>query len=275
MIFVYDLPNWVLGLSIVSVVLALSFAGYFVFHRWCHSACTEENKSVAMGILGVVATINSLLLAFSAVSVWESFGNADQAVMAESNMVGALARDLAVYDLPESRVVRGMLRQYVDMVVRVEWPEMREGRASVDTWDHFDRMFAATGRIRADSPTHAVLLPEIWARINDLLQARRTRLYTSQASVPGTLWAVVLVGTASCMLTMYVLPKSGFNLAMIGRMALSIGLVFFFIIAMDRPFAGKESISAHAFETTIENMDRWDATIAPALRGPSSVESTR
>ena len=54
-------------------------------------------------------TINSLLLAFSAVSVWEAFSSADGAVTQEANTVSALARDLAVYDSAESRHARQML----------------------------------------------------------------------------------------------------------------------------------------------------------------------
>jgi hypothetical protein len=40
--------------------------------------------------------------------------------------------------------------------------------------------------------------------------------------------------------TTYVLPPTRFHAAMIGALALSIGLVFYFVVAMDRPFAGKE-----------------------------------
>ena len=49
---------------------------------------------------------------------------------------------------------------------------------------------------------------------------------------------------------------------MIGLLATSIGLVFYLIIVMDRPFAGEESIRAEPFETAIENMQRWDVEIA-------------
>jgi hypothetical protein len=41
-------------------------------------------------------------------------------------------------------------------------------------------------------------------------------------------------------------------------------LVFFLIVAMDRPFAGKESISAAPFELAIENMRRWNAEVMGA-----------
>jgi hypothetical protein len=264
MLFLYDLPNWLMGVFIVATVLAVSYGGYFAFHRLWRPAFTGDHTSVAMAVLGVVATINSLLLAFSAISVWDSFGSAELAVVQEANSISALARDLAVYDSEESRKVRRMLRDYTEMVVKVEWREMRTGQANSDVWNTFDRMFQAIGTIEPDTPRRAALLPEIWLRTNELLKERRSRLYTSESEVPGTLWAVVLIGTVLTIVTTFVLPPTRFYLFMVGLVALSIGLVFFLVIAMDRPFAGKESISPAPFEVAIDDMQEWDSVIAPA-----------
>lgn len=261
--FLYDLPHWLLGIVIVAMVVIPTYAGYFLFHRYFASACTEENKGVAMAVLAVVATVNSLLLAFSAVSVWESFSNAEEAVVMEANSLASLARDLAVYDTTESRHVRTMLRKYADMVIALEWPDMREGRANMETWNYFDSIVLATGTIRADTPTKEALLREIWNKMNQLVNDRRTRVYTSQAHVPNTLWAVVVIGTILAVMTTFVLPKTGFNLLMIGVLSISIGLVFFFIVAMDRPFVGAESMSPWPLESSIQNIDRWDKVIQP------------
>ena len=231
MLFLYDLPNWLMGASIIATIVVLSYAGYFAFHRMWRPAFTDDNKSVAMAVLSVVATVNSLLLAFSAVSVWESFGSAEAAVVQEANSVSALARDLAVYDSAESREARRQLRAYTDMVVKVEWRDMQRGQANTDVWNAFDRMFLVIGTIEPDTPRRTALLPEIWARTNELLKQRRSRLYTSESEVPGTLWAVVLIGTVLTIGTTFVLPPTRFPLWMIGLLALSIGLVFYLIIA--------------------------------------------
>jgi hypothetical protein len=262
MLFLYDIPNWLMGVAIIGTTMVLSYAGYFAFHRIWRPVFTDDNKSVAMAVLAVIATINSLLLAFSAISVWESFGSADEAVVEEANTVGALARDLAVFDSAESREARRMLREYAEKVVSTEWNDMRRGEANIDVWNSFDRMFLAIGHIEPDTPRRAALMAEIWLRTNELLKERRSRLYTSASEVPGTLWAVVLIGTVLTIAMTFVLPPIRFNLWMIGVLTLSIGLVFYLIIAMDRPFAGEESISPAPFVSAIDNMQRWDSEIA-------------
>lgn len=258
MLVLYDLPNWLVGLLISGGAVVLSLGAYFLFLRLTHADFTDEDRSHAIAVLAVVATINSLLLAFSAVSVWESFGAAEEAVVHEADTIGELARDLAVFDSEESRRARTQLREYSRLVIDKEWMEMRTGGASEDAWRAVDNLFRTLATIEPDTPKRVALLPEMWARTNELLGHRRDRLFISQAEVPGTLWAVVLAGTVLTMMTTFVLPLRGFNIAMIGGLGFAIGLVFYFIIAMDRPFAGEESISPAPFQSAIDNMQRWD-----------------
>jgi len=183
-------------------------------------------------------------------------------VVQEANTVSELARDLAVFDSAQSREVRRQLRDYTRMVVTVEWRDMQHGQANVEVWNTFDRMFLAVGAIEPDTPRRVALLSEIWARTNELVKERRSRLHTSESAVPGTLWAVVLIGTVLTIATTFVLSPTRFHLVMVGMTALSIGLVLFLIVAMDRPFTGEQSISAEPFELAIGNMERWDSVIA-------------
>ena len=263
MIFLYDFPDWLLGVVVISAVVIVAFAGYFLFHRVFQPVFTDDNKAVALVVLTVIATVNSLLLAFSAIDVWEAFGAAEQAVVQEANSVSELGRDLAVYDSRESREARGMLRDYTEKVIAVEWLDMQQGHSNIDVWNRFDRMFLKLGTLEPDTPKRTVLLREIWARANELLKERRSRIFTSESAVPGTLWAVILLGAMITLVATYVLPPTIFHMWMVGLLALSLGLIFFLIVAMDRPFAGKESVSPEPFTLAIENLQRWDAVIQP------------
>ena len=60
----------------------------------------------------------------------------------------------------------------------------------------------------------------------------------------------------------FYLPLTRFNGIMVAALAMSLGLVLFFLIALDRPFAGRESVSPQPFLGALENMDHWDAATA-------------
>lgn len=259
---VYDMPHWLLGALISLGTVVICLVAYALFRRLSAVEFSDDDRGVALSVLGVVATITSLLLAFSAVSVWESFGNAEEAVVEEGDTLAQLGRDLSVFGTPEAAEAREDLRAYVRLVVDEEWNLMRQGQASEAAWGAADELFRAVGRIEVTTGRQEALLPEVFARTNELIAHRRDRLQTAQAEVPGTLWIVVLAGTVLTMLTLFVLPPTAFNTSMVAGVAFGFGLVFFFIIAMDRPFAGKESISPDAFQSTLEHMDQWDKETA-------------
>lgn len=260
-LFLYSIPNWLLGSLISGLAVVFTLTGYWLFRRVAKHEFSDDERGLAMAVLGVVATINSLLLAFSAVSVWEAFGTAEDAVIAEGDTIAQLSRDLAVFGTPEADEARNRLLRYTRMVVDTEWPLMRAGEMSEETWVAADSTFRAIARLDPDTPKRVALLPEIWEKANEMVAHRRDRLQMTEAEVPSTLWLVVFAGTLLTMFTVFVLPATRFNITVIGGLAASMGLVFFFIIAMDRPFAGEESIGPEPFVSAIDNIERWDREV--------------
>lgn len=264
----YDLPNGLLGLLICGGWTAIGLAGYFAFHRVCRVQFADSEKNLAVALLAVVATVNSLLLAFSAISVWESYGQADKAVRGEAVTIGALARNLAVFGTAESRTAHGLLSGYARTVLEDEWPAMRSGQPSETAWSAFEQVFNAVGHLDPTTPHETALMPQVWTLTNELLKYRRERLYASEAEVPSTLWIVVVAGTLLTIATTYVFPRTAFNATAVGLLSLSLGLVFFFIVAMDRPFAGSESIGPGPIASALSKMERWNHEALKPLPNP-------
>lgn len=52
---------------------------------------------------------------------------------------------------------------------------------------------------------------------------------------------------------------SGLAMGRLGIYAATLGLLLFFLVAMDRPFTGLVSVSPEPYETALESMKRWDA----------------
>ncbi|MGH8477093.1 MAG: DUF4239 domain-containing protein [Methylococcales bacterium] len=266
--FLYDLPNWLMGVTVVGACLIVTLASYFIFKKVVRQEFSESQISAAMGLVGVIATITSLLLAFSAVSVWEAFNSAETSVINEANAGAMLARDLAAYGGPATLKTRASVKEYGRIVVDEEWPLMSKREISTNAWNQIEAIFHDAALIEPKTEREKVLLQEIWTRLNELAKHRRERIHNSQAEVPETLWVVVLLGSALTFLFTFVLPVNRFNVGLISGLACALGLVFFFILAMDHPFAGKESISHAPFDSMIRNMDRWDANEARAKTTP-------
>jgi hypothetical protein len=258
----YELPESLLFVVVVGTTVTVCLTGYAVFQWFFRATITENHRALAFAVMPVIATVHSLLMAFSAVSVWEAFSAAEAAVSNEANVVAELARDLATIGGEPSARARVLLKGYAQIVIDDEWERMRTGDPSPAAWSRFDELFRAVAQIEPDTPRRAAQLPEIWDKTNAMVEYRQERLQASRAIMPPTLWLVVLTGTLLTMVTIFVLPHSRFNIAMITVVSCSFGLVFMFLIAMEHPFAGGEHIDSTAFANALQNIERWDRETA-------------
>lgn len=220
---------------------------------------------MAITMVSVITTINSLLIAFSAISVWDAYNGAEHTVEAEATAAGELSRDLAAFGDPVANAARDALRAYLDGVVRDEWPKMQQ-QASADAQAaaRFDRLFDLANRIEPRSERQRVLLGEVLARANEMAKHREQRLLTLDAAMPVTLWGVVVLTSVLSFLLLYLLPGTRFHIALVTSWALTLGLAFFFVLAVDRPFAGEVSVKPEPLRAIVAAMDGQSRRSGPA-----------
>ena len=156
----------------------------------------------------------------------------------------------------------------MEHVIHKEWPVMQqESRQDMETENLFETMFDAANYIAPTDARQTVLLGEILARTNEMVKHRQQRILTLDISMPVTLWAVMLVVSALSFLLLYALPPTAFHTLLIGSWGLTLGLTFFFVLAVDRPFAGEVSVSPEPFQKTIDGLvanRTWPAeSVAP------------
>lgn len=262
-LYLYDLPNGVLGTLFIVGWVAAGVGGQAIFQRLCGVSFSDGDKSLATSILAVIATVNSLLLAFTAIAVWEAYSHATHTVNGEATTMGQLSRDLAAFGTVQSAQAEERLKDYAHEVIELEWPAMRRNEADGLSGHAFELLFIAVSDLQPTTPREMALMPEIWTQTNELVKFRRDRLEATQDQVPGTLWIVVFSGTLLTLLPTYVLPRTRFSQAAIVMLSLSMGLMFFFIAAMDRPFAGAESLGPEPFESALHNAELWERVPRP------------
>ena len=266
MTWFYGLPNWLAGVVVVGLTVVVALVGHRAWLRMFRADHSEERRGLALEMMEISALILSLLIAFTAVAVWEAYAKAEDAVDVEAAIAGELARDLAVYSTREADAAREALRTYIRSIIVEEWPVMAKGGAHEGTAHKFNAIFRRVALIEPRTPREEAILREVWTRTNELNQHRRGRLDSLDSAIPGPLWAVVIAGTLVTFFLFYVQPVHRFNSAVLAAYASVMGMVFFFILAMDRPFSGTLSVSREPFENALRSMERWDREppLAPA-----------
>ncbi|GAB3254348.1 bestrophin-like domain [Chitinimonas naiadis] len=266
--FLYNIPSAAMATIVAGSTLAIVMGGYAIATRFKLVLLDPEQRAMMISMVSIITTINSLIVAFAAISVWDAYNDADRTVAAEATCAGELARDLSAFNSPAADVAGRALRAYMEHVIHKEWPVMQqESRQDPETENLFEAMFDAANYIAPTDTRQTVLLGEILARTNEMVKHRQQRILTLDISMPATLWAVMLVVSALSFLLLYALPPTAFHKLLIGSWGLTLGLTFFFVLAVDRPFAGEVSVSPEPFQKTINGLvanRTWPAqSVAP------------
>lgn len=225
------------------LVAILIFAGIAILST---KARATSFKSISPGMLPVLGILFGLFVAFTAAQVWSDSDRATAAVSREASSLRAVT--LLASGLPpeqEARL-RGLVREYVEETVAVEWPMMARQAASLKAAPP-----ALTAALRlvvstpAQNPGQQTTQHEIITNLNSALDARRQRIIVSQTEVDSIKWWCLYL-QAICELLVIALVhcdnRLGSAIAM-GLFATGVATSVLLIAAHDRPFTGQISIA--------------------------------
>jgi hypothetical protein len=258
---VYDPPIIIVALLVVGGSLLGSLLLLFIFHRFLPVDLRSAHNDVAGFTIAIVGVIYAVLLAFIAVSAWESHGKVEEVVQIEANAVGNLYVD-SIGLPPEVRFpIWRDLRDYAGAVIDVEWPSQHQGRVNLAGWKPLIALNLMLASFKPSDGSTIALKSELIRTANDLFQSRRNRLVAAASGIPAVMWAITLSGGGLTIIFSFFfgMPDFRIHLAFTGILAVSLSLVIVLILALDRPFRGDLAISTERFEEIREG-------IVPAMK---------
>jgi hypothetical protein len=232
------------GIAVVAIAVLLSWAGLAIVARiWPHEHRSSHND-VAGFIIAIVGVVYAVLLAFIAVAVWQNYDATNTAVDREASLVSNLYRDAVGLPDATRTELRSDLDKYLTTVIETEWPVQRAGRAKKRGWQPLNHFHAVLTRVQSTSADGTVVHAEMLRALNNLYDARRTRLLSTQQGLSGVIWTILLLGGSITVAFSYFFGVQSLRMhfAMTGMLAASLALVFVLMIALDQPFRGSLGI---------------------------------
>jgi hypothetical protein len=255
--FFYGLPVWLATILVLGLSLVLGLGSSFGLRRVFRLHSAHNQTEIAVSLMQVVAAYIGILIAFAGVQVWQDFADAQNAVHREAASASQLYRDLSTYG-PETAAARQDLRAYVASIINDEWPLLAQGKTSNRTEVRLFALFNSIGKIRPKDNRDSAIYTEIFSNLNDLVALRRDRLIHSESGMPVILWIVGLVGSVLIVAYTATFPVNRGNIMMIAGISLALGLVFLFILVVDRPFMGEFSVRSHELSALTGKFDMLD-----------------
>lgn len=255
--FFYRLPLWLSTILVLGVAVAIGLGSSVGLRKVFRVSTTAEEREVGTNLMQVVAAYIGIMIAFAGVQVWQDFADAQSAVFRESATAAELYRDLTAYG-PETADARSKLRNYVGSIVSDEWPLLEKGGRSAVTDARLADLFAQLAKIRPGDDRDSAIFSESFAKLNDLVELRRERLIDSRSGIPSILWAVALVGSLLTVAYASAFSPTRYNMVMTSGVSLSLGMMFLFILVVDKPFRGDFSVSSQEMAQLSQTFDQLD-----------------
>lgn len=262
-LWLYQIPTLWLGILIVGLFVGASATGLLLTRPLARRLCREQNDFVNF-FFATIAVFYAVLMGLIAVAVWGNYVGIDGIASNEAVNASDVYRDIESYPPAVRDEVRGSLKDYVDCVIRHEWPAQRRGENR-----HFEgdlllhRAAHGLTTFEPATPGQQVVHVQTLRDLDDLVSNRRLRLEAIDSHLPGIMWLVVLAGAAVLIFMSYFFcgEKNGLQLLLTVGLSVLIGLVIFLILALDRPLVGKAGIDSSSFEDALQAMH--EASLAP------------
>jgi hypothetical protein len=260
--FLYSQPTWVVALLVIGIWTSISLLGL----RVCQGKIdvqTRHRDTETVGLtFAIVAMVYAVLLAIITVNVYEKFAKADAIATAESNRLSNLLLDSSGLPPQMAAEMRSDLDKYIDIVVKSEWPSQQSGKLGAEVFQPgWETLLHASTELAVFEPTtkgQSIDKAEMLHALNDLIKARRGRIIAAGEHLPAVIWKMLLLGGVVSVGYTYLFGARSFgiHMAITGLIAITIGLIFVLIIALDYPFRGAVSVSSDAFVSVQQNSAR-------------------
>jgi hypothetical protein len=245
MMWLYDIPDWLLAVLVVGVAVGLSAAGLAA----TRPLRARVSNDVAGAVLGTVGLVQGVLLALVAVAAWSNYTAAGDAAEREAAAVENMFLQFEGYPQPARGLLEARLRAYLQLLVTEEWPALRRGQPDARTIQARDALAREWVNFKPRDAREQSLYAATARELEAFLDARRERLDAGQTGLPAPLWAVALFGAALTVGCTYFfrMDDERVHLLMTSVVAASLGSLIYLILVLDHPIWGAQGLRPDPF----------------------------
>lgn len=240
-----DLPVVLQLVVVLAVGLAVALLFSWFASRVLESDVRSRTGSTVATVLGVVAALYAVLVAFVIVNEWQTYDEVNGNVSNEAATLAGIYYSARTLPEPASSHIQTQVLRYARSVLCDELPRLRDsGRSAKATRDHLEVLFREIATTHANdphSPFHDVMAQQAAQLAGD----RRDRIDSVGTAVPGLLIivivasSVVLVAVASCLDTQH----RRWHYVLTGAVTVVVALNLTVIFALDQPYRGAAAVS--------------------------------
>ena len=246
-------PIGVLVVIVVVLVVGLTLLGVLLVRRIVPATKDGFDAEVSSQLLGVVATLFGLLLAFVVVLTFQAYGDAGANARQEAAGIAQIVRDSHAFSPADQAAVSAASGTYVRAVVYDEWPQLRNGGSSARAAAAVDDLYRAMQQVKPATAAASAFYQDAVGRLNDVLSARRNRLADAAGGLSAPIVGLILIGSVvilgyTCLVGS---RRALFHAIGAAAIALVVGFSLVVLIAYNYPYAGSLAIGTTPYRSGV------------------------
>jgi hypothetical protein len=253
-LFLSGCPLWVGSILLVILPTLAAMSGPILIRRRIGLERLTTNNDIAGFKFATVGVIYAVMLGFAIIIVWQRFSDAENMVVKEAGAAATLYRLAAGTDAAGS-ATRAALTNYLQLAIALDWPQMARVQESHEVTVALDQLYARTLALAASGSRQQAELEEIFHQLDDITQARRSRLHLATGIVPGMLWGVLICGAILTVAFTFFFGTRNLRaqVLMTGVLAVIVFMGLFVIVSIDHPFTGPVHIDSAPLQRALQD----------------------
>jgi hypothetical protein len=212
------------------------------------------------GLVSVLGTTYAVIIGFMLFAVWSDFKAAEQNAEEESSCLINLF--WAASGLPPSQreEIRKEAANYADAMINDEWPTMNRRVLSHAVTEVIEKLWTTASQSQSLAVSEQVSLERTTAEISSITEHRRIRLLQSQTTLPGVLWAVLMVGAIITIMSSCLFGSDYpvLHMLQVVTLTLMLSLALVAVADINRPFQGSVHVRPTGFENAKRTFEKYD-----------------
>jgi Protein of unknown function (DUF4239) len=240
---------------------AVATLGFRIALRFRPPVRDDAHNDVHAVYFSMVGLLYAILLAFVVVVAWEQFNEAENATETEVTRLSNLLRDAEPLPFEDRVRIQTAILTYTRSVADREYDSMAKGEPDVPTRAAYESIWGHFYRTRVEGEPATTFFESAVGRLNELGEARRLRVLSSESTIPIPLWILLIGGGVFTLAWLFPFQMADTRVQTwaLGTVGAFTGFVLFLIYALQHPFAGDVAIDAGVYETLIE---QWQGRVA-------------
>ena len=243
-------PAWIICLVAVCSSITVSLLGLLLFRKIFPNILDKANNDFISLSLSTVGLFSSVLISLIVVNTWNFYTNVEQIVNQEAHAVEDFYRGAQGMPEPTKSILIKNVENYIQIVTTEEWPEMNAGKI---VSDNGRKILLSAYDVLLNFKTHDPIIANIHSKLlsqlSNLFDARRDRILSTKAHVPGVIWLVMFLSACLTIVVSYFYTAETFAIHMIaiGFITASLTSTLFLIVIFAHPYQGSMRIEPETF----------------------------